>query len=70
MSEARRFCEAAGFDVELYDDGFGFVRDNDQSLFDLDRVDGLDPSTNHAGCYIITGEATTGIADSREPGWT
>jgi hypothetical protein len=57
MAEARRFCEAAGFNVELYDDGFGFVRDNDQSLFDLDRVDGLDRSTNHAGCYIITGAA-------------
>jgi uncharacterized glyoxalase superfamily protein PhnB len=56
MDEAARFCEAAGFDVDLYDDGFAFVRANDQSLFDLDRIDGLDPSTNHAGCYIITGE--------------
>jgi len=54
MSEATRFCEAAGLDVEHYDDGFAFVHLNDQSVFDLDHVDGLDPATNHAGCYIIT----------------
>ena len=36
MAEATRFCEAAGFDVEHYDDGFAFVHFNDQSLFDLD----------------------------------
>jgi uncharacterized glyoxalase superfamily protein PhnB len=54
MSEATRFWEAAEFDVEHYDDGFAFVHLNDQSVFDLDQVDGLDPATNHAGCYIIT----------------
>ena len=54
MSEATRFCEAAGFDVEHYSADFAFVHRNDQSVFDLDRVDGLDPATNHAGCYIIT----------------
>jgi hypothetical protein len=56
MAEATRFCEAAGFDVERYDDGFAFVHLGDQSVFDLDRIDGLDPATNHAGCYIITGD--------------
>ena len=54
MSEATRFWEIAGFDVELYSDDFAFVHLHDQSVFDLDRVDGLDPATNHAGCYIIT----------------
>ena len=54
MNEATRFCEAVGFDVEPYDDGFTFVHFGDQSVFDLNRVDGLDPATNHAGCYIIT----------------
>ena len=54
ISEATRFCEAAGFDVEHYGDDFAFVHRDDQSVFDLDRVDGLDPATNHAGCYIIT----------------
>ena len=54
MSEATRFCEAAGFDVEHYSADFAFVHFNDQSVFDLDRIDGLDPATNHAGCYIIT----------------
>jgi Glyoxalase/Bleomycin resistance protein/Dioxygenase superfamily len=54
MSEATRFCEAAGFDVEQYGDDFAFVHLDDQSVFDLDCIDGLDPATNHAGCYIIT----------------
>ena len=54
MSEATRFCVAAGFDVERYSDDFAFVHLNEQSVFDLDRIDGLDPVTNHAGCYIIT----------------
>jgi predicted enzyme related to lactoylglutathione lyase len=56
MAEATRFWEAAGFDVEHYDDGFAFVQFNDQSMFDLDRIEGLDQATNHAGCYIITDE--------------
>ena len=54
IGEATRFCEAAGFDVEHYSDDFAFVHVNDQSVFDLDRVAGLDPANNHAGCYIIT----------------
>lgn len=54
MSEAVEFCQAAGLDVERYDDGFAFVHLNDQSVFDLDLIDGLDATTNHAGCYIIT----------------
>jgi uncharacterized glyoxalase superfamily protein PhnB len=56
MVEAVRFCEAAGFDVEQYDDGFAFVHVNDQSVFDLDLAAGMDPATNHAGCYVITDE--------------
>jgi hypothetical protein len=56
MVEAVRFCEAAGFDVEQYDDGFAFVHANDQSVFDLDLAVGMDPATNHAGCYVITDE--------------
>ena len=57
MAEATRFCEAAGFDVEHYDDDFAFVHVSDQSVFDLDRIEGLDPATNHAGCYITTNDA-------------
>jgi catechol 2,3-dioxygenase-like lactoylglutathione lyase family enzyme len=57
MGEATRFCEAAGFDVEHYDDGFAFVHYDDQSVFDLDRIEGLDAAANHAGCYVITDEA-------------
>jgi hypothetical protein len=54
MGDAVRFCEAAGFDVERYDDGFAFVHLNDNSVFDLDLVADMAPATNHAGCYIIT----------------
>ena len=54
MGEATRFCEAAGFDVEHYSDDFAFVHVDEQSVFDLDRIAGLDPASNHAGCYIVT----------------
>jgi uncharacterized glyoxalase superfamily protein PhnB len=54
MGEASRFCEAAGFDVEHDSDDFAFVHVDDQSVFDLDRIAGLDSASNHAGCYIIT----------------
>src|SRR6188472_4518368 len=54
MGEAIRFCEAAGFDVEPYDEGFAFVHLGDQSVFDLDLVAEMEPEANHAGCYIIT----------------
>ena len=54
MAEAIGFCEAAGLDVEQYDDGFAFVHRNDQSVFDLDLCAHMRPEGNHAGCYIIT----------------
>jgi len=56
MAEAVWFCEAAGFDVQRYDDGFAFVHRNDQSMFDLDLIPDMAPETNHAGCYIITND--------------
>jgi hypothetical protein len=54
MGDAVRFCEAAGFDVEQYDNGFAFVHLNDNSVFDLDLVADMAPETNYAGWYIIT----------------
>jgi catechol 2,3-dioxygenase-like lactoylglutathione lyase family enzyme len=54
MEEATRFWQAAGFDVDHYSDDFAFVQYRDRSVFDLDRIAGLDPATNHAGCYIVT----------------
>ena len=56
MDDAVHLCEAAGFTVQRYDDGFAFVHLNGQSVFDLDVVEGMDPSANHAGCYIITND--------------
>ena len=53
MDEAVLFYEVAGFTVNRYDDGFVFVQLNDQSVFDLDLVPGLNSDDNHAGCYII-----------------
>jgi predicted enzyme related to lactoylglutathione lyase len=56
MAVAIRFFEAAGFDVEQYDDGFSFVQCNEQSVCNLALAEGLDPVSNHAGCYIITAD--------------
>jgi catechol 2,3-dioxygenase-like lactoylglutathione lyase family enzyme len=56
LAAATGFYEAAGFDIERYDDGFAFVHLEDQSVFDLGRVEDLDPASNHAGCYIITND--------------
>jgi predicted enzyme related to lactoylglutathione lyase len=53
METAIPFYEAAGFDVERYDDGFAFVHWEHQSVFDLDLIPGTDPAQNGAGCYII-----------------
>lgn len=70
MDEATRFCETAGFDVEHYSDDFAFVHFNDQSVFDLDRIEGLDPETNHAGCYIITDDVDDWHAQFKATGLT
>ncbi len=54
MAKTVEFWEAAGFDVRRYDDGFAFVSFDEQSVFDLDLVEGFDPEANCAGCYITT----------------
>ena len=54
MDEATDFYERAGFHVEHYSDEFAFVTVDDQSVFDLDLAAGMEPATNHAGCYVIT----------------
>lgn len=59
MAASIEFFERAGFEVRKYDDGFAFASFNDESVFDLDGFPDLDPSTNHAGCYIITAETAT-----------
>ena len=56
MDAATRFYETAGFTAERYDDGFAFVRLNDQSVFDLDLRPETDPTTNGAGCYMIVAD--------------
>lgn len=54
MAEAISFYQAARFDVRRYEDGgFAFVTHDGDSVFDLDLIDGLDPTANAAGCYII-----------------
>jgi predicted enzyme related to lactoylglutathione lyase len=68
MSAAVSFYEAAGFDVERYDDGFAFVRYDDQSVADLDLAEGMDPSTNRAGCYVITDDVDSWHARSSAAG--
>ena len=56
IDASARFFESVAFDVHRYDDGYAFVRMNDHSVIDLDLVLDLDPTTNHAGCYIITNQ--------------
>ena len=56
MVAATRFYETAGFTVERYDDGFAFVQLRDQSVFDLDLNNEIDPATNGAGCYMIVAD--------------
>lgn len=53
MDDAVRFYEAAGLNVDRYDDGFAFVRNGDDSLVDFDLIDHIDPTRNGAGCYVI-----------------
>ena len=49
--------QAAGFDVRPYDDGFAFVSYADESVFDLDLAEQIDPETNGAGCFVIVPNA-------------
>ena len=49
MTKSVEFWEAAGFDVNPYDDGFAVVSFDEQSVFDLDLVEGFDPAANCAG---------------------
>src|ERR1700741_4779499 len=56
MNEAIAFYEAAGFEIEPYDDGFAFVHIHDQPFGALDLAEGMDPAANHAGCYVVAEE--------------
>lgn len=57
MDVSAAFYEAAGFDVRRYDGGYAFVSVDDESVFDLDRVDKpVSPQTNGAGCYLIVAD--------------
>ena len=49
MEDGVHFYEAAGFDVRRYDDGFAFVRDGDDSVCDLDRLEKRDWAALAAG---------------------
>ena len=62
MDDAVRFCEAAGFDVQRYDDGFAFVHLNGQSVFDLDLISAMDPASNHAGATSSPATSMPGTA--------
>ena len=58
MAEAVRFYEAAGFDVRLHESGgYAFVHQGEQSVFDL-AIEDVAPTTNRAGCYIITSDVS------------
>ncbi len=51
------FYEKAGFEVRRYDGGYAFVRVDDESVFDLDKVDKpVTAVSNGAGCYLIVSD--------------
>jgi len=60
--EAQAFYERAGFGVHVYTEpdgqpgGFAFVNVDGQSVLDL-GIEDIDPASNRAGCYLITGDA-------------
>jgi hydroxymethylpyrimidine/phosphomethylpyrimidine kinase len=63
LAEAVAFYESAGFGVRVYRDehgdrgeGFALVALDGQGVFDLDLSPGMDPATNRAGCYLVTGD--------------
>lgn len=55
MDEAANFYEAAGFNVDRYDDGYAFVEYADASVFDL-GVEQVEPSINRGSCYMIVSD--------------
>jgi catechol 2,3-dioxygenase-like lactoylglutathione lyase family enzyme len=57
MPEAIGFYETAGFEVDTYYGGFAFVRYAGASVFDLDLEQGIDPTNNGAGCFIVVPDA-------------
>lgn len=50
LDRSQPFYEACGFEVRRYDDGFGFVTYEDESVFDVDRVP---ESAGRSGCYLV-----------------
>jgi hypothetical protein len=57
MPETIAFYEAAGFEVNPYDDKYAFVNYGDQPVFDLGLSDDLDPATNRAAVFIVVIDA-------------
>ena len=54
IDEAVAFYESAGFQGRVYEEGgFAFIERQDESVFDLDLVEHVEPGTNGAGCYLI-----------------
>ncbi len=57
MDATVAFYEAAGFEVRQYDGGYAFVTVDDESVFDLDKVDKpVSAASNGAGCYLIVSD--------------
>jgi catechol 2,3-dioxygenase-like lactoylglutathione lyase family enzyme len=57
MDASRRFYEAAGFEVDAYDDGYAFVLRGGREVLHLARSEIVEPGRNAAACYINTPEA-------------
>lgn len=54
MAASQRFYEAAGFQVDAYDDGYAFVLRGGAEVLHLAGSDVVDPGRNAAALYINT----------------
>jgi catechol 2,3-dioxygenase-like lactoylglutathione lyase family enzyme len=57
MDESVAFYRAAGFEVDMYDAGYAFVRRSGSEVLHLAGTDDLDLAANQAACYLNTSEA-------------
>lgn len=60
LDVAMTFHRRLGFTVTAYSDGYAWVSDHTGERYHLNRIDELDPATNHTQAYLHVHDA---------PGW-
>ncbi|MDQ2709184.1 MAG: hypothetical protein M3Z25_16820 [Actinomycetota bacterium] len=57
MAELREFWAPAGVEVELYDEGYGFLHVGGAEIAHVALLPELDPDANAAACYVQVPDA-------------